>query len=149
MTTQEIKDLVASKIAGQGNQVDLAGALPEILTALVEQLESLKNIGITELRAEEMQATAVEITEERYNEIFLSTIVMDGEVALVRTHGADWFKGVIQTSATGALDYGCCFAQATLPFGVEAPKPLEVFEGTVIYAGLDEDGKYYLVRVEH
>ena len=36
MTTQQIKDLIASKIAGQGNQVDSGGALSTILDAIVD-----------------------------------------------------------------------------------------------------------------
>lgn len=36
MTTQAIKDLIASAIAGQGNQVDSGGKLAEILNAIVE-----------------------------------------------------------------------------------------------------------------
>lgn len=36
MTTEEIKDLIASKIAGQGNQVDSGGALPTILNEIVD-----------------------------------------------------------------------------------------------------------------
>lgn len=38
MTKQEIKDLVLAKIAGQGTQVDLGGALPSILDAIVDAL---------------------------------------------------------------------------------------------------------------
>lgn len=37
MTAQEIKDLIASKIAGQGSAVDAGSALPEILNAIVEK----------------------------------------------------------------------------------------------------------------
>lgn len=36
MTTQEIKDLIASAIAGQGNQVDSGGKLAEILNEIVD-----------------------------------------------------------------------------------------------------------------
>lgn len=36
MTTNEIKDLIASAIAGQGNQVDAGGKLAEILNALAD-----------------------------------------------------------------------------------------------------------------
>ena len=36
MTTQEIKDLIASKIAGQGSAVDAGSALPEILNGIVD-----------------------------------------------------------------------------------------------------------------
>ena len=36
MTTQEIKDLIASKIAGQGSMVDIGGALPNILDEIID-----------------------------------------------------------------------------------------------------------------
>lgn len=36
MTKQEIKNLIAEKISGQGNQVDLGSALPTILNEIVD-----------------------------------------------------------------------------------------------------------------
>lgn len=41
MTTQEIKDLVAAKIAGQGSMVDAGGALPTILNAIVDAIDAI------------------------------------------------------------------------------------------------------------
>lgn len=41
MTTEEIKAIIAEKIAGQGNQVDIGGALAEILNAFAENLAEL------------------------------------------------------------------------------------------------------------
>lgn len=41
MTTQEIKDLIASKIAGQGTMVDVGGALPTILKEIVDALGNI------------------------------------------------------------------------------------------------------------
>lgn len=38
MNKEQIKALVASKIAGQGTQVDLGGALPTILDAIVDAI---------------------------------------------------------------------------------------------------------------
>lgn len=40
MTTQEIKDLVAAKIAGQGNQVDLGNALSDIINSLCDLIDA-------------------------------------------------------------------------------------------------------------
>lgn len=40
MTTQEIKELIASKIAGQGSAVDAGSALPEILGGVVDLLKN-------------------------------------------------------------------------------------------------------------
>ena len=36
MTSEEIKNLIATKIAGQGNQIDSGGALSDILDAIVD-----------------------------------------------------------------------------------------------------------------
>lgn len=38
MTKDELKSLIAAKIAGQGTQVDLGNALPTILNEIVDQL---------------------------------------------------------------------------------------------------------------
>lgn len=38
MTKEELKKLVADKIAGQGTQVDLGNALPIILNELIDRL---------------------------------------------------------------------------------------------------------------
>ena len=40
MTTQEIKALVAAKIAGQGNQVDLGNALSDIINSLCDLIDA-------------------------------------------------------------------------------------------------------------
>lgn len=40
MTTQEIKALVAAKIAGQGNQVDLGNALSDIFGSLCDLIDA-------------------------------------------------------------------------------------------------------------
>ena len=40
MTKQEIKDLIAAKIAGQGNQVDIGNALADVLNALADNVDA-------------------------------------------------------------------------------------------------------------
>lgn len=45
MSGQEIKDLIASKIAGQGNQVDIGNALPEILDAIISAIPTNSDRG--------------------------------------------------------------------------------------------------------
>lgn len=63
MTTQEIKALVAAKIAGQGNQIDLGNALPEIIDALCDAVDSApKAVVVTET----LSSTPIEITGEQY-----------------------------------------------------------------------------------
>ena len=44
MTTQEIKDLIASKIAGQGSAVDAGSALPEILNGIVDAIAAIPEV---------------------------------------------------------------------------------------------------------
>lgn len=44
MTTQEIKDLIASKIAGQGSAVDAGSALPEILNGIVALIPEIPEV---------------------------------------------------------------------------------------------------------
>ena len=41
MTTQQIKDLVAAKIAGQGNQLDLGGGVGEAIIGLCDALDGI------------------------------------------------------------------------------------------------------------
>lgn len=44
MTKQEIKDLIAAKIAGQGSAVDVGGALPVILNEILDNARGLRII---------------------------------------------------------------------------------------------------------
>lgn len=44
MTVQEIKDLIASKIAGQGSAVDAGSALPEILNGIVDAIAAIPEV---------------------------------------------------------------------------------------------------------
>lgn len=41
MTKQEIKDLVAAKIAGQGNQIDAGSTLPAILDGIIDLIPTI------------------------------------------------------------------------------------------------------------
>lgn len=47
MSVSEIKDLIASKIAGQGNQVDSGGKLAEILNEIVDMASQGESIYIS------------------------------------------------------------------------------------------------------
>lgn len=44
MTIQELKDLVLQKIAGQGSQIDIGGALPPVLNGILDTLAATQNI---------------------------------------------------------------------------------------------------------
>ena len=39
MTTQEIRDLIASKVAGQGSAIDAGSVLPQILGAICDAID--------------------------------------------------------------------------------------------------------------
>ena len=77
MTTQEIKDLIASKIAGQGSMVDVGGALPNILKEFADamgnipapmpELDSIPNEGLAEDSIDVFQdATAIKVGGKVY-----------------------------------------------------------------------------------
>ena len=44
MTIQELKDLVLQKIAGQGSQIDIGGALPPVLNGILDTLAATQSI---------------------------------------------------------------------------------------------------------
>lgn len=44
MDTNEIKALIDQKIAGQGSMIDIGGALPQILTGIIEAISSFDGI---------------------------------------------------------------------------------------------------------
>lgn len=58
MTKEQIKALVAAKIAGQGSAIDAASVLPTILDAIVDAIPDLEPISPAEAAA----ATTLEIT---------------------------------------------------------------------------------------
>ena len=59
MEQQDIRDLIAQKIAGQGNQIDLGGALADILTALAGASLPIEVADITKLTNEQLDALNV------------------------------------------------------------------------------------------
>lgn len=58
-TKDELKDLIASKIAGQGSAVDAGSALPEILSAIVDASSPIEVEDITKLTNEQLDALQV------------------------------------------------------------------------------------------
>lgn len=65
MTTTDIKNLIASKIAGQGSAVDAGSALPEILNGIVEALEKIPAIPYVEYP--NGSDVFIEITKEEFD----------------------------------------------------------------------------------
>lgn len=77
MTLQEIKELVSKKIAGQGSQVDIGGALAEILNGIVDAISDTGTLLIKTPYGEFDQgvpiadfASAMEITVEQARDFF-------------------------------------------------------------------------------
>jgi len=59
MSKEEMLALINAKIAGQGNQIDIGGALAEILTALADASKPIEVADITALTAEQLDALNV------------------------------------------------------------------------------------------
>lgn len=56
MTKQEIKDLIAAKIAGQGSAVDVGGALPVILNEILDAIPEVSTVRPAYLEMEVVQS---------------------------------------------------------------------------------------------
>lgn len=95
MTLDEIKALASAKIAGQGDAVDLGGALPAIIDALADAIASTASaapkIGIV---TEDLSAP-VEITSARYNEL--------ANYAILRYDGQDYIVCDDATAVGGVV----------------------------------------------
>ena len=59
MTKQQIQALIDANIAGQGNQIDISGALANILSALLDFAAPLETENIEELTDEQLEAMTV------------------------------------------------------------------------------------------
>lgn len=79
MTIQEIKELVSKKIAGQGSQVDIGGALAEILNGIID-MAGAKKVEVPKLITFEdltkAQAAAdLQISESDLDSLFEADVV--------------------------------------------------------------------------
>ena len=59
MSKEQLKELIATKIAGQGNAVDAGSALPEILSALLDSSVGIEVDDIEKLTKEQLDALEV------------------------------------------------------------------------------------------
>ena len=59
MTIADIKAAIAAKIAGQGNQIDLGGALAELLSELASRAVAIEVTDITALTNEQLDGLSV------------------------------------------------------------------------------------------
>ena len=86
MTKQEIKDLIAAKIAGQGNQVDIGNALAEVLNALADNVDAAQqaanNIKVLDLTpyAEQIENNEpIPGTDELIGALYEASVIKIGD----------------------------------------------------------------------
>lgn len=105
MNANEIKELVAAKIAGQGNQVDIGGALSEVLNAIIDAIENIPTPTPPQpIAIDILDSTFSGLTkEEAARSLGISTArldsLMDGNIPIVR--GADSTTSLVIVSANG------------------------------------------------
>ena len=115
MTTQEIKDLIASKIAGQGSAVDAGSALPEILNGIVDALanvpsfppEFIVDLGEMHVRRMEIPAQLGRLVERalyvKVNGLLFPRVAFYNGFADTEGY-VDSVFGLLSFDDTGALD---------------------------------------------
>ena len=111
MTAQEIKDLIASKIAGQGSAVDAGSALPEILNGIVDAIAAipepvsvpnsplnLSQLGestLGEYASAEELADALQISEKDLTDLF------EGRIPFVILHSGGFYNVSVRKNVAG------------------------------------------------
>ena len=105
MKQNELLALIAEKIAGQGNQIDLGGALPEILSELAHASAPIEVTNIEALTAEQLDALnvgdkVVKITGKQKH-LYLVTYKGDGAgEGIVLTYNACGYGEAISYDRT-------------------------------------------------
>lgn len=116
MTKDEIKALVAAKIAGQGSAIDAASVLPTILDAIVDAIPEEKPIPLIEFPEGTYEKL---ITEQEAIELRIcSEIMYDGEILPLNnaiwacnnynppTYAEDWaFWGFVSADDSKEMSY--------------------------------------------
>ena len=100
MTTQEIKAIIAEKIAGQGNQVDIGGALAEVLTAIVEKMPESELI--VDLSA--FPQGVSDITNELKEKLKNSLAVRYGDYGILPKNDQITKNGIVMGLLTGQAE---------------------------------------------
>ena len=110
MTTQEIKDLIASKIAGQGSAVDAGSALPEILNGIVDAIAAipepvsvptcplvlqLGESAVGEYASAQELAEELQVSEKDLTDLF------DGRIPFVSLPGGRFFNTSVRQDVAG------------------------------------------------
>ena len=143
MNAQEIKDLIQSKIAGQGNQVDSGGALAEILDAIIDNMGG--EVTINEGGGYQ------EITQEEYRHLLTlnrvtlnlgsdSEVCMRNDLAGLITPDLGDF-GETYLNAINASGVTGCFVSPTL----SPDASLVVTEIYVVLVAYAPNSKYYVI----
>ena len=118
MTIQEIRDMVAKKIAGQGTMVDVGGGLPAILNAICDAIEGVSPKVVTsgnnwdELRdgqygTKALLASALSIPESSVDDLQSCDELKLTDISLRRTIAMGAGEGFVLFGGTdGAYNYG-------------------------------------------
>lgn len=100
MDTNEIRALIAQKIAGQGSMVDVGGGLPAILNAIVELLPDGDEKVTFDLTEYTVQGNVIGVSENVYNDI-LDAIKSEKKVLLkVSVDGRTYFSSTLSFPET-------------------------------------------------
>ena len=100
MTKQEIKELVSKKIAGQGSQVDIGGALAEILNGIIDMAGAKKEVFVPNLTSftnvSKAQAAAqLQISESDLDSLFEADVITNpGESGTVTLCSTNRYSGL-------------------------------------------------------
>lgn len=137
MTKQEIKDLIAAKIAGQGSAVDVGGALPVILNAMLDLMGAAKTFDAPKLHLQgSSQKSRAEMAEFLIIDADLMDAIIDGNVPTVWDEVTDCGYSVITKQYdTGTRD-------ALFIFG-------DVYDGVRLYSlslSRTIDGQYQVIE---
>jgi len=105
MNKEEIKALIAEKIAGQGNQVDLSGALAQILGELAGASAPIEVTNIEALTTEQLDSLQVgdKVVKVTGNQKHLYLVTYKGEGAgqgIVLTYNACGYGEAIAYNRT-------------------------------------------------
>ena len=112
MTLAEIKELISKKIAGQGSQVDIGGALAEVLTGIAEAVEAAtpKELEIASVSSfsnytKAQAAEALGITEAEVDALYsgeYSTVVYSPETLI----SSYYISIKVLGSSSASIQYG-------------------------------------------
>lgn len=101
MTKQEIKDLIAAKIAGQGSAVDVGGALPVILNAILDNIDTafdVTDLEFGELTDQQVAELSKHSTLKYFGDDY---ILLDSQTGWEVCEKSGYFQGTYQYRVYG------------------------------------------------